>query len=222
MEEQQMFEFLFSKKVKTLSFFDWAQRVSVSLEEAKKEVHNSTLEDTDANYLNHFRVSARNLSAVAGSIRLNVDMGGIYTNIYGVYSIEKLYVLEFTADLRVAGLPLAQSYTNVSVSRHVAGIVSLRYQHLLSKLTSQINRLDSEMWSARSGEKFLKSMIEKTSKSVKGLQELPAGQDNAYWGEEQTQLINIPKTQLINIPKQKAPAKKKKKAKPAAKAISKK
>jgi hypothetical protein len=214
MEEQQMFEFLFSKKVKTLSFFDWAQRVSVSLEEAKKEVHNSTLEDTDANYLNHFRVSARNLSAVAGSIRLNVDMGGIYTNIYGVYSIEKLYVLEFTADLRVAGLPLAQSYTNVSVSRHVAGIVSLRYQHLLSKLTSQINRLGSEMWSARSGEKFLKSMIEKTSKSVKGLQELPAGQDSAYWGEEQTQLINIPKP--------KAPAKKKKKAKPAAKAISKK
>jgi hypothetical protein len=207
MEEQQMFEFLFSKKIKTLSFFDWAQRVSVSLEEAKKSVHESYLEDTDANYISQFRKSSNALSAASGGIRLGVDLGGIYTDIHDLDSSEKLYILEFTRDLRVAGLPLDQKYTRVSVSKHIADVVSLRYMHLLSKVESRITRLNSEIWSAKSQAKYLVFMVNKTSKSTNDLQAAPES-GGIGWSEEAVKHLPV---------NQKKPSKKKAKKKQATK-----
>jgi hypothetical protein len=207
-----MFEFLFSKKIKSLSFFDWSQRVSVLLEEAKKEVHMSALEDTDANYLNQFRKSSQSLVAAAGGIRIGVDLGGIYTMIHDLDKSDKLYILEFTRDLRVAGLPLAQEYTRVSVSRHISRLVSASYEHLLRKLSSRIVRLNNEIWTASSGAKYLKAMIEKTSKSSGDLQEAPVS-DGSVW--EESAAYRFP---LNDRPKPKKKKKPAAKAKPEAKA----
>lgn len=207
-----MFEFLFSKKIRSLSFFDWAQRVSVALEEAKKIVHESYLEDTDANYLAQFKKSSNALTAISSVIRLGVDLGGVFTVIQDLNSSEKVYILEFTRDLKVAGLPLGQRYTRVSVSRHISNLVSSRYMHLVSKAESRIARLNSEIWSAKSQTRYLVSMANKTSKSTNELQETPEAA-NPGWQEEV--VYHFP----ANQQRKAAPKKKKKtaaKKKPAA------
>ncbi len=203
-----MFEFLFSKKLTTLSFFDWVQRISVLLEEAKKSVHESNLEDTDENYLDHFRRSSQALAAAAGGIRLHVDIYGIYTNITDLGSTEKLYVVEFTRSLKVSGMPINQSFTKVSVSRHISNLVSARYNHLLGKVSSRINRLNTELWAAKSNASYLTGMVTKTSRASSEIQETPT--NGSIWEEE---IVN----RLTPNTKPKARKKKPAAKKPAAK-----
>lgn len=208
-----MLEFLFSKKLTTLSFFDWVQRISVLLEEAKKAVHESNLEDTDENYLSHFRRSSQALAAAAGGIRLHVDVYGIYTNIVDLGNTEKLYVVEFTRSLKVSGTPLNQSFTKVSVSRHISNLVSARYNHLLGKASSRINRLNEELWAAKSNASYLTGMVAKTSKSSSEIQDTP--NNGNIWEEEI--VYRFPANTKPKAKKKKPAAKKPAAAKPAAK-----
>jgi hypothetical protein len=165
-----MFEFLFSPKVDTLSFFDWTQRVLVTLNEARKEVEKSTAEDTPANVLKVFQKRVQPLVSMAlTGIGMKVDGSGVYVD--DRFSGKKIHLFVTDSDMNAVGLPVNESFTRVSLKKYVGRLLTEVYTHHLAKTGNRISRLKHELLKAESDAYFVNRLLESVESGKNGTEE---------------------------------------------------
>jgi hypothetical protein len=137
-----MFKFFKKPKLTSLSFYDWANRAAVLLEESVAEVANSEVEDTIENVLKVFYKKAYSLLNDVEGLVMHVNPRGIY--VVNQFNKNEIYILNINSTWEIK-VPLHSDFENVSIYNHVAGLLTDSYRTILSKLQNKKSRLTDEI-----------------------------------------------------------------------------